>query len=306
MQVKTNRRVQTRAHAPEIQVKHCSRILFLAFFMTFTALPAWADTDEEKLATAQKMVDAWNRLDWEAVYALFAEDAVMHSMMMEPVVGRENIRARFSRFTPGTERIELQLAHMGIVDDVVMMERVDDFVYNGKHSRVPVAGVLEINNGQVTEWREYYDHHMLAEALTTDEARAAKAASTEEIIRQATHKLQTDWNSGDMEGYLAAYWNSDDFSLLFGDQAIRGWQSVAEMFRGAWSTEEAMGNFSAQDVALRQISPDTVISSGSFTHVFPAETVEGSFTHVWKQQQDGGWLIVHEHTSRKNVAPAHQ
>ena len=287
-------------------MKHRNRLLLSALFMAFTSLPAWADTDEEKLATAQKMVDAWNRLDWEAVYALFAEDAVMHSMMMEPVVGRENIRARFGRFTPGTERIELQIAHMGIVDDVAMMERVDDFVYNGKHSRVPVAGVLEINNGLVTEWREYYDHHMLAEALTTEAAVAAKAAKTEETIRQLTDKLATDWNGGDMEAYLAAYWNSDDFSLLFGDQAIRGWQAVAEMFRGAWTTEGAMGNFSSKNVVLRQISPDTVISSGGFTHVFPTETIEGGFTHVWKLQDDGSWVIAHEHTSRKNTAPAHE
>lgn len=286
-------------------MRQITRSLFLALLMTIPTMPAWADTDEEKLATAQEMIDAWNRLDWEAVYALFSEDAVMHSMMMEPVIGRENIRARFGRFTPGTERIELQIAHMGIVDDVVMMERVDDFVYNGKHSRVPVAGVLEINNGQVTEWREYYDHHQLAEALNTEAAQAAKAAKTEETIRQLTNQLQTDWNGGNMEGYLAAYWNSPDFSLLFGDQAIRGWEPVAEMFRGAWSTEEAMGNFTANNVELRQISPDTVVSSGGFTHVFPTETIEGGFTHVWKQQEDGGWVIVHEHTSRKNTAPAH-
>jgi limonene-1,2-epoxide hydrolase len=286
-------------------VKHRNRLLLSALFMAFTSLPAWADTDEEKLATAQKMVDAWNRLDWEAVYALFAEDAVLHSMMMDPVIGRENIRARFGRFTPGTERIELQIAHMGIVDDVVMMERVDDFVYNGKPSRVPVAGVLEINNGLVTEWREYYDHHMLAEALTTEAALAAKAAKNEEAIRQLTAKLAIDWNGGDMEGYLAAYWNSEDFSLVFGDRAIRGWQAVAEMFRGAWSSEEAMGDFRSRDVVVRQIGPDTVISSGGFTHVFPTETVEGGFSHVWKQQDEGRWVIVHEHTSRRNAAPVH-
>lgn len=272
-----------------------------ALFLSFVALPAWADTDEEKLATAQKMVDAWNRVDWEAVYALFSEDAVMHSMMSDPVVGRDNIRKRFSRFTPGVERIELQLARIGIIDGAVVMERVDDFVYNGKHSRVPVAGVLEIDNGLVTEWREYYDHHQLAEALTTDDMLAARAAQTEQAIRDLTDGLQSDWNAGDMEAYLATYWKSDDLSVMFGNQSVRGWNAMAEMFRGAWSTEEAMGDFTARDVAVRQIGPDTVIASGQFTHVFPAETIDGSFTHVWKQQADGQWLIAHEHTSRGSV-----
>ncbi len=276
-------------------------LLFLSAFLTFAAMPVLADSDEDKLKTAQEMVDAWNTRDWDRVYALFAEDGVLHSMMVEPVVGRELIRARLSRLAQGIESIELQLRNIGIVGDVVMLERVDDFTYEGKHSRVPVVGVMEIDKGLVTEWREYYDHAQLATALTTDSAIAAKAAKTKETIQQLTQKLQTDWNSGDMEAYLAAYWNSDEMSLLFGDQSVRGWNSLAAMFRGAWTTEEAMGNFQTKDVEIRQISADTAIASGQFTHVFPTETIEGSFSHVWKQFEDGRWLIVHEHTSRKNA-----
>lgn len=281
-------------------MKNRSCRLLCAVLLAVSNLPAFADTDEEKLATAQKMVEAWNRLDWEAVYALFSPDAVMHSMMMEPVVGREAIRQRFTRFTPGVERIELQVAHMGIVDDGVMMERVDDFVYNGKHSRVPVAGMLEINNGFVTEWREYYDHAMLAEALTTDAAVKAKAEMTDQTIRDLTLKLQTDWNGGDMDAYLDTYWKSAEMSLMFGNKSVRGWQALAELFRSSWATEEAMGDFTASDIVISLLSSDTVIASGAFTHVFPDETIEGSFTHVWKQFEDGQWRIAHEHTSRKN------
>ncbi len=274
--------------------------LLLAAFLALNSLTAWADTDKEKLATAQKMVNAWNQLDWEGVYALFAPDAVMHSMMMDPVVGRDAIRERFTRFTPGLERIELQLGRIGIIDGAVMMERVDDFTYKGKHSRVPVAGVLEIDNGLVTEWREYYDHHSLVESMTTDAGIKAKAEKTEQTIRQLTEKLATDWNGGDMEAYLAAYWDSEDFSILFGDKSVRGFEAVAAMFRGTWTTEENMGDFSTSDVVIRQISADTVASSGGFTHVFPTETIEGAFSHIWKQLEDGRWVIAHEHTSRKN------
>jgi len=280
-----------------VRIKGWSLLLLVVW--SVSSMPAWADTDEEKLITAQKMVDAWNRLDWETVYALFAPDAVMHSMMMEPIVGREAIRERFTSFTPGVERIELQIAYMGIIDDVVMMERVDDFVYQGKHSRVPVAGVMEIENGLVTEWREYYDHHSLAVALTSDAAVKAKAGKTDQTIRELTEKLAADWNAGDMESYLAAYWNSPDFSLLSGDQAVRGWQAVADMFRSTWPTEEIMGDFTTSDVVIRPLSADTVLSSGGFTHVFPTKTVAGSFSHVWKQIEDGRWQIIHEHTSVK-------
>ena len=56
---------------------------------------------------------------------------------------------------------------------MVFIERVDDFVYKGKHSRVPVVGVLEIENGEVTAWREYYDRAQLMEALAVDEGAPA-------------------------------------------------------------------------------------------------------------------------------------
>lgn len=126
---------------------------------------ARADTDQQKLDVAKAMFKAWEDLDWERVYALFADDGVLHSMMMEPVKGRAAIRERLSKMAPGVERIALQVAHLGIVDGLVFVERVDDFVYKGHAGRVPVVGVLEIEGGQVKVWREYYDHAQLAAAM---------------------------------------------------------------------------------------------------------------------------------------------
>ena len=41
-----------------------------------------------KIGVARAMLAAWDVRDWERVLALFAEDAVLHSMMIEPIVGR--------------------------------------------------------------------------------------------------------------------------------------------------------------------------------------------------------------------------
>jgi len=261
-----------------------------------------ADGADPRLEVAGRMVQAWNDQDWEQVYDLFAEDGVLHSMMMEPIVGRENIRARLSALEDGVERIELQIRNSGIINDVVVLERVDDFVFNGEYSRVPVVGVMEIADGKVQEWREYYDHESLVEALTPDpEPIEVQLAAAEAEIRALVDQLQVDWNSGDMAAYLDAYWNDEDFSLLFGDQAVRGWQAVSNMFQSAWTTEEAMGNFQTHDVEVRFTGTDLAIASGGFEHVFPTETIVGSFTHVLRRFDDGRWLIIHEHTSRGQV-----
>ena len=52
---------------------------------------------------------------------------------------------------------------------MVFIERVDDFVYRGKHGAVPVVGVVEVEKGRVQAWREYYDRAQLLEAMGVKE-----------------------------------------------------------------------------------------------------------------------------------------
>ena len=104
------------------------------------------------------MIDAWNTRNWQQVYELFAEDGVLQSMMLPtPTVGREAISKRIGALAEDISRIELRIRHMGVADGVVFIERVDDFVYRGKHGAVPVVGVVEVEQGRVKAWREYYD-----------------------------------------------------------------------------------------------------------------------------------------------------
>lgn len=202
----------------------------------------------------------------------------------------------------GIEAIELKVRNIGVIGDVVVIERVDDFVFNGKHGSVPVVAVLEIADGKVKEWREYYDHASLVAEMSPDPLPEAEVlAAAESEVLALTAKLQADWNGGDMDAYLAAYWNDPGLSLMFGGTAVRGWQALSDLFTGSWTTEEAMGDFEVGEVAVRFAGPDIAIVSGGFEHQFPTEKIIGTFSHVWRHFDDGRWLIVHEHTAR---APA--
>lgn len=128
-------------------------------------VPAHADTDAQKLATVNEMIRAWNTRNWDKVYDLFAEDGTLHSMMVEPVVGRPAIKQRIAALAADVSQIELRVRHIGVISGVVFVERVDDFIYKGRHGAVPVVGVLEVENGRVKVWREYYDRRQMLEAL---------------------------------------------------------------------------------------------------------------------------------------------
>lgn len=253
-----------------------------------------ATADAEKLAVADDMIDAWNTMDWDRVFDLFADDGVLHSVMIEPVVGKQAIRARLLPMLENLDRIELQIANRGVVNGVVMIERVDDFVYKGAPARIPVAGVMEISSGKIDAWREYYDKASLAAALSPPEA--ASAISSE--ILALTEKLSADWNGGGMDAYLSAYSDDVEMSLLFQNRVVASKQELIDLFTSTWTTEEAMGDFDTDQVGVREIAPGTAIARGLFEHRFPQETVRGAFTHVWQKTNAGSWKIIHEHTSR--------
>ena len=147
-----------------------TRILsMLAVMLALATAPASAmaaEGDQAKLAVAREMIAAWKAADWRKVGDLFAEKGVLRSMMIEPVTGREAIYQRIAALGKGAPGgVTLDVAHMGVIDGLVFIERTDRFVYNGKPGSVPVVGVLDIRDGKVQEWREYYDRAELLRAM---------------------------------------------------------------------------------------------------------------------------------------------
>jgi len=151
-------------------MRHHVLAVLCAALLASAAPAAWADSDAAKIATVRQMIQAWNTRNWDKVYDLFAQDGSLQSMMLAaPTVGREAIKKRIGALAADISSIELKVRHIGVADGVVFVERVDDFVYRGKHGAVPVVGVVEVENGRVKAWREYYDRAQLLEAMGLEE-----------------------------------------------------------------------------------------------------------------------------------------
>jgi limonene-1,2-epoxide hydrolase len=120
---------------------------------------------EHKIAAGREMAQAWRAMDWRKVADMFTPEGVLHSMMVEPIVGREAIYKRVSGLGEGLESITLNIRHMGVIDGVLFMERTDEFVIRGKAGSAPVVGVLEFDGPLIKVWREYYDRAHLLKAM---------------------------------------------------------------------------------------------------------------------------------------------
>lgn len=122
-------------------------------------------SDEQKIAAGREMAEAWRALDWRKVADMFTPDGVLHSMMVDPIVGREAVYKRVSGLGDGLESITLNIHHMGVIDGLLYMERTDEFVIRGKAGSAPVVGVLEFDGSLIKTWREYYDRAHLLKAM---------------------------------------------------------------------------------------------------------------------------------------------
>ncbi|MEM8918265.1 MAG: limonene-1,2-epoxide hydrolase family protein [Pseudomonadota bacterium] len=102
-------------------------------------------------------IDAWNRLDNDALYAAMADDIFYHNIPMEPCEGIEAVRAFFDGSGMGLEGVDWIVHHIVAEGDTVLTERTDKFLVNGTWIAIRVMGTFEIENGKIAKWRDYFD-----------------------------------------------------------------------------------------------------------------------------------------------------
>jgi limonene-1,2-epoxide hydrolase len=101
---------------------------------------------------------AWPSLDLDTLVAFFSDDAVYHNIPVDPVVGRDAIRATLEGFTAGVESVEFEVVHAVADGPIVLTERIDRFIWPTGHVLVlPVMGTFEVHDGLITQWRDYFD-----------------------------------------------------------------------------------------------------------------------------------------------------
>jgi limonene-1,2-epoxide hydrolase len=100
------------------------------------------------------------------IVAYFTDDAVYHNIPVEPAHGPEAIKAVFSMFTTGVDRMEFKIVNIVAEGDVVLTERVDVFVMPNVTIELPVMGAFEVRDGKIAKWRDYFDLNQYMSQLT--------------------------------------------------------------------------------------------------------------------------------------------
>jgi beta-aspartyl-peptidase (threonine type) len=105
------------------------------------------------------------------------------------------------------------------------------------------------------------------------------------------------WNKGDLEGFMAGYWNSADLTFYSGGEVTRGWQATLERYRKKYKREgQDMGTLAFRNLDVQVLGADAVLVRGRYELKRGSATATGLFTLLMKRLPEG-WRIVHDHTS---------
>jgi beta-aspartyl-peptidase (threonine type) len=124
-------------------------------------------------------------------------------------------------------------------------------------------------------------------------------------VRSVLDRQVADWNRGDLDGFLAGYWNSPKVVFQSGGQRFNGWEAMRDRYRRRYQAEgRAMGRLVFSGLDIEPLGPAAALARGRWQLTMPdGSTPGGLFTVIFRKLPEG-WKIVHDHTSADEAKPA--
>jgi ketosteroid isomerase-like protein len=118
---------------------------------------------------------------------------------------------------------------------------------------------------------------------------------------QATIRARFDagraaWNLGDIEGYLAGYWDSERTRWASGATVVRGKKAIAAAFRSRFPTPQHMGKIEVTDLEIEVLTGTDALVFGHLVHTVGDAVRKGVFT-VHVRKVGGDWFVISDHFS---------
>lgn len=111
------------------------------------------------IETAKAFIEAFSTIDLDQIIPFFADDAVYHNIPVEPVQGKDAIRAVLQGFMGSAEEVVFETPYIAeTANGDVLTERLDRFKIGGKWLELGVMGTFQFDaDGKITHWRDYFD-----------------------------------------------------------------------------------------------------------------------------------------------------
>ncbi len=114
-------------------------------------------------------------------------------------------------------------------------------------------------------------------------------------IQSILDQQKQAWNEGNIEGFMAYYWRSEEFTFQSGNRRLQGWDELLTMYKKSYSGEN-MGKLDFTDIEINVLSNELALVLGRWKVTIEESIKEGMFTLIFKKF-DEGWRIIVDHSS---------
>ena len=120
--------------------------------------------------------------------------------------------------------------------------------------------------------------------------------SAEAAIRATFDFGCAAWNRGDVDAYLAGYWDSEQTRWISGGTVIEGRDAIVAAVKARYPSPEGMGTLDLTRLEIDVLTARDALVFGRLWHTLGDVTRALVFT-VQLRREGEAWLMVTDHTS---------
>lgn len=121
-------------------------------------------------------------------------------------------------------------------------------------------------------------------------------SEAESAIRELMDQQVDSWNSGDIEGYMSAYWQNERLTFIGSRGLTYGWKLTLDNYKKAYPDQSAMGELDFSIMEMKPLGEDHFYTIGMWQLNREKDTLAGWFDLLWEKKAEG-WRIISDHSS---------
>jgi ketosteroid isomerase-like protein len=137
---------------------------------------------------------------------------------------------------------------------------------------------------------------VLSFALASKVPLVASEAGEQAQIRTLLQTQTEAWNRGDIDGFMAGYWKSEETAFVGANGITRGWQALLARYKKSYPDRKAMGQLTFSELEIHLVCADAAFAIGQFQLERENDKPAGIFTLNFRKLPEG-WRIVADHTT---------
>ncbi|MDX1695781.1 MAG: limonene-1,2-epoxide hydrolase family protein [Ketobacteraceae bacterium] len=131
---------------------------------TLKSVPANRQNNAREVV--ERFFTACCALDFDGALELIDERCVYRNVPFHKARGKERIRRDLTLMAKGMTAFDVDMIHLAVSGNTVLTERVDTLTGRFFRAELPLMGVLVVENGKITEWRDYFDWSAMMGKIT--------------------------------------------------------------------------------------------------------------------------------------------